>query len=99
MPFQILQNQVTIFLYNISNIDLILLSKDDKEYKNRNNPSRINKIISQLKKSPQFVKHLHKREYGYNDKISSEELWQILQEEVIRKIITDLLKRSLESNR
>jgi len=93
---QLLQNQVTIYLYGIKDIDLILIPKEHEKYNERNDKSRIKNIIINLKKSPQFVKHLQKRDYTYDDRIDSEELWQILQEEVIAKIISDFMKRSLE---
>lgn len=95
----IMQNQMTIYLYSIDNVDPILLSEDDENYDNRNDHNRIKNIMNQLKKSSQFTKHLQKRDYGFNDNISSEELWQVLQEEVIAKIINDFMKRSLDNSR
>ena len=95
----IMQNQMTIYLYSIDNVDPILLSEDDDNYDSRNDHNRIKNIMNQLKKSSQFTKHLQKRDYGYNDNISSEELWQVLQEEVIAKIINDFMKRSLDNSK
>ena len=95
----IMQNQMTIYLYSIDNVDPILLSESDENYINRNDHKRIRNIMNQLKKSPLFSKHLQKRDYGFNDNISSEELWQVLQEEVIAKIINDFMKRSLDNSR
>ena len=95
----IMQNQMTIYLYSIDNVDPILLSENDENYNIRNDNKRIRNILNQLKRSPLFTKHLQKRDYGYNDNISSEELWQVLQEEVIAKIINDFMKRSLDNSK
>ena len=96
---QLVQNQVTIYLYQLKDIDQILLESEHEDYRERNSVTRIKSIINQLKKSPIFIKHLQKRNYGYDDNFSSEELWQIIQEEFIAKIISDFMKRSLEYQR
>ena len=41
----IMQNQMTIYLYSIDNVDTILLSEDDENYSNRNDHKRIRNTI------------------------------------------------------
>ena len=96
---ELIQNQMTIFLYGIKDIDLIILPLDHENYDNRNDQTRLRTIINKLKHSPKFVKHLQKRDYGLSDIMDSEELWQILQEEVVSKIIDDFMRRSLENSK
>ena len=96
---QLIQNQITVYLYQLKDVDQILLETEHEDYKERNSVTRIKSIINQLKKSPIFIKHLQNRNYGYDDNFSSEELWQIIQEEFIAKIINDFMKRSLEHQR
>jgi len=96
---QTIQNQMTIYLYGIRDIDTILITEGTEGYVERNDKKRIKGIITQLKRSALFNKHMQKREYGFGDSISSEELWQIIQEEAIAKIINDFMKRSLEYQR
>ena len=90
---------MTIFLYGIRDVDPILIAAGSDGYGDRNDKKRIRGILNQLKKSALFGKHMQNREYGLGDLISSEELWQIIQEESIAKIINDFMKRSLEYQR
>ena len=96
---QTIQNQMTIFLYGLKDISPILKIEGSDDYDERNDSKRIRNIVNELKKSPLFTKHMKQREYGYNDHISSEGLWQIIQEEVIAKIIDDFMRRSIENSR
>ena len=49
---ELIQNQMTIYLYGIKDIDLIILPKDHNDYNIRNDYRRIRNIMNELKKCP-----------------------------------------------
>ena len=94
---QLIQNQVTIYLYAMKDLPKIIVHEESDEYYNRNNKDRIRKILHKLHKSDIFRNHLSKRDLDLRDIITCEEIWQIMQEEVISKTVQNFMYDALEN--
>lgn len=94
---KLIQNQVTIFLYAMKDLPEILIHEDSEEYIYRNNRDRVRKILHKLYKSEIFRNHLLKRDLDLRDIRTCEEIWQIMQEEVISKTIQNFMYDSLQN--
>ena len=91
---KLLQNQMTIYLYAINDVEPIIIDESSSMYRERNNKERINKILDELSRSGLFRDHLDSRRYEME---TCEDIWQLLQEETMNKIFNDFMLNSLQN--